>query len=127
MNQESIKDLLERLSKGDISVEEALERLKDLPFEDIEFDFVMAYASIYMLNLRGVMDSLREIQRVGKGRSYVTVGAYRTKEERDLLLEWTLIGTTILHVDEWIEVFQETGYTGDYYFTTAASLNLVNE
>lgn len=100
---------------------------EDLPFEDHEFDFVMAYAAIYMLNLRGVMDTLREIERVGKGRSYITVGAYRNKGERDLFLSWTLIGATVLHVDEWLEVFKETGYTGDYYFTTAASLNLVRE
>lgn len=98
-----------------------------LPFKDGEFDFVMAFASIYMLNLRGVMDALREIQRVGKSKSYITVGAYRDKEERNLFLDWTLIGTTVLHVDEWLEVFKETGYTGDYYFTTASSLGLVRE
>jgi SAM-dependent methyltransferase len=96
-----------------------------LPFRDHEFDFVMAFAAIYMLNLRGVIDALREIERVGRGRSYVTVGAYRTKEERDLFMEWTLLGATVLCVDEWVEVFKEAGYTGDYYFTTAASLHLV--
>ena len=37
MNQESLKDLLEKLSRGDISVEKALRRLKSLPFEDIDF------------------------------------------------------------------------------------------
>jgi SAM-dependent methyltransferase len=98
---------------------------EDLPFEDGQFDFVMAYAAIYMLNLRGVMQALREIQRVGKGQSFVTLGAYRTSQERELLEEWTLLGTTILHVDEWMEVFRETGYTGDFAFTTASSLNLV--
>ncbi len=98
---------------------------EELPFEDGTFDFVMAYAAIYMLNLRGVMQSLREIQRVGKGKSFVTLGAYQSREECELLEDWTLLGTTILHVDEWMEVFQETGYTGDYAFTTASSLNLV--
>jgi len=98
---------------------------EELPFDDGEFDFVMAYAAIYMLNLGGVMRALREIQRVGKGQSFVTLGAYRTREERELLEEWTLLGTTILHVDEWMEVFRETGYTGDFAFTTASSLNLV--
>jgi SAM-dependent methyltransferase len=100
---------------------------QDLPFLDHSFDFVMAFAAIYMLNLRDVMAALREIQRVGKGNSYVTVGAYRTQEERDLFLEWTVLGTTVLHVDEWLEVFRECGYTGDYYFTTAASLRLARE
>lgn len=96
-----------------------------LPFKEREFDFVMAFAAIYMLNLRGVMGALREIQRVGKGTSFVTLGAYRTKEERDLFMEWTLLSATVLHVNEWLEVFKETGYTGDYYFTTASSLGLV--
>ena len=96
-----------------------------LPFEDNSFDFVLAFASIYMLNFRDVLSALREIQRVCKGSSYVTLGAYRTKEEKELFLEWTLLGTTILHKDEWLEVFQETGYTGDYFFTSAKSLYLV--
>ena len=35
MNQDAIKELLEILSKGDISVSDALQKLKHLPFEDI--------------------------------------------------------------------------------------------
>jgi SAM-dependent methyltransferase len=96
-----------------------------LPFEDNSFDFVMAFAAIYMLNFGGVLSALREIQRVGNGKSYVTLGAYRTKEEKELFLEWTLLGTTVLHEDEWMEVFKETGYTGDFFFSSAKSLHLV--
>jgi len=96
-----------------------------LPFLDHSFDFVMAFASIYMLNLRDVMTAIREIQRVAKGKSYITVGAYRTLEERDLFCDWTVLGTTVLHVDEWLEVFKQCEYTGDYYFTTASTLHLV--
>jgi SAM-dependent methyltransferase len=96
-----------------------------LPFEDNSFDFVMAFASVYMLNFSGVLSALHEIQRVSKGASYITLGAYRTKEEKELFLDWTLLGTTVLHVDEWLEVFKETGYTGDYFFSSAKSLHLV--
>ena len=115
-------------------IDQAIESVKEelilcpydkLPFNDNSFDFVMAFASIYMLNFGGVLNSLREIQRVGKGRSYVTLGAYSTKEEKELFLEWTLLGTTVLHEDEWLEVFKETGYTGDYFFSSAKSLHLV--
>ena len=115
-------------------IENAMETVKNditlcpyekLPFEENSFDFVMAFASIYMLNFGGVLNSLREIQRVGKGKSYITVGAYKTKEEKELFLEWTLLGTTVLHEDEWLEVFKETGYTGDYFFSSAKSLHLV--
>ena len=114
-------------------IEQAMESVKDdlilcpyekLPFENNSFNFVMAFASIYMLSFVGVLNALREIQRVCKGKSYVTLGAYRTKEEKELFLEWTLLGTTVLHEDEWLEVFKETGYTGDYFFSSARSLHL---
>lgn len=96
-----------------------------LPYNDNEFDFVFGFASIYMMNLKGVMNALREIERVGKGKSVITLGAYNTKEDLALFQEWTLLGTTILHVDEWLEVFNYTGYTGDYQFVTADTLHLV--
>jgi SAM-dependent methyltransferase len=115
-------------------IEQAMESVKEdivlcpyekLPFENKSFDFVMGFASIYMLNFGSVLNALREIQRVGKGKSYVTLGAYRTKEERELFLEWTLLGTTVLHENEWLEVFKDAGYTGDYFFSSAKSLNLI--
>lgn len=97
---------------------------EELPFEDGVFDFVLAFAAIYMLNLGGVVRALREIQRVGKGKAYVTLGAYETKEERDLFEAWTLLGATVLHKEEWLEVMDYAGYTGDYWFTSAKSLGL---
>ena len=114
----ALEDVRDDVTVGDFTA---------LPYGDGEFDFVLAFSSIYMLNLGGVMGALREIQRVSRGRSYITCGAYRTAEERDLFARWTLLGTTILHVDEWRELFAYVGYTGDYYFTTAGSLNLSAE
>lgn len=35
MNEDSIRELLEKLGRGDLSVESALEKLRHLPFEDI--------------------------------------------------------------------------------------------
>ena len=35
MDQDTLRRLLASLSRGEITVDEALERLKDLPFEDI--------------------------------------------------------------------------------------------
>ena len=86
----------------------------------------MAFSSIYMLNLGNVVSALRETQRVTRGGSYVTLGAGNTHEELDLFRDWTLIGTTVLLVDEWQQLIEEVGYRGDYYFTTAKSLNLKN-
>ena len=95
-----------------------------LPFEDKEFDFIIAIGVIYTLNLRDAISCLKEIQRVGQGRSFITLGAYRDECGERLFKYWTLLGATVLHVNEFVEVLKEAGYTGDYQFTTAEYLNL---
>ena len=35
MNEDNLKELLVRISKGEVSVDEGIDRLKDLPYEDI--------------------------------------------------------------------------------------------
>ena len=32
------------------------------------------------------------------------------------MLAWNLTAKTILSVSEWVELFEEAGYTGDYYW-----------
>jgi len=99
----------------------------ELPFKDGEFDLVIAIGAVYSLNLADAIRCLRDIQRVSKGRSFITLGAYDTEEDRRLFEWWTLLGTTVLHVDEWVEVLRHVGFTGDYRFNTARSLNLVKK
>lgn len=96
-----------------------------LPFADREFDFVIAIGVVYTLTLRDAISCLKEIQRVGKGKSFITLGAYRDAQGERLFKNWSVLGSTILHVDEWVEVLKEAGYSGDYYFTTAESLKLI--
>lgn len=96
-----------------------------LPFKDGEFDFVIAIGVIYTLTLRDAISALKEIQRVGKGKSFITLGSYRNEQEERLFRNWSVLGSTILHEDDWIEVLNESGYTGDYHFTNAETLNLV--
>lgn len=98
-----------------------------LPFKDREFDFVIAIGVVYTLTLRDAIFALKEIERVGKGKTFINLGAYRDEQGERLFRSWSLLGCTILHVDEWIEVLKEAGYTGDYYFTTAETLNLMEK
>jgi len=96
----------------------------ELPFADGEFDFIIAVGAVYSLNLAGVIKCLKEIQRVGKGKSFITLGAYETEDDFRLFRYWSLLGSTILSKPDWIEVLNHVGYTGDYRFNTAQSLNL---
>lgn len=97
----------------------------ELPFADEEFDFVVAIGPVYSLNLPDAIKCLKEIQRVGKGKSFITLGAYETEDDLRLFRYWTLLGCTILSKGDWVEVLRHAGYTGDYKFNTAQSLNLV--
>jgi len=97
----------------------------ELPFADNEFEFIIAIGPVYSLNLPDAIKCLKEIQRVGKGKSFITLGAYETEEDFRLFRYWTLLGSTILSKDDWVEVLNHVGYTGDYKFNTAESLNLI--
>ena len=99
----------------------------EFPFADGEFDFVIAIGAVYSLNLPDAIKCLREIQRVGKGKSFITLGAFETEDDLRLFRYWTLLGSTILSKEDWVEVLNHVGYTGDYKFNTAQSLNLVEE
>ena len=121
---------------SEYAIENAMPSIKDfikkdsftkLPFKDNEFDFVIAIGVVYSLNLTDAIKCLKEIQRVSKGKSFITLGAYETEEDKKLFLYWTLLGSTILKKNEWIDVLKHSGFTGDYKFNTAASLNLVEK
>jgi ubiquinone/menaquinone biosynthesis C-methylase UbiE len=102
-----------------------LDTFAKLPFADKEFDFVTAIGVVYCLNLYDAIRCIKEIQRVGRGKSFITLGSYRNEQEAMLFRHWTLLGSTVLHVDQWVEVLKHAGYTGDYAFTNAETLNLV--
>jgi len=77
---------------------------------------VIAINTIHNLELKDLKKALKEIIRVGKGKSFITVDAYRNEEEKEAMFAWNLTAKTILHVDEWKELFKEVGYEGDYYW-----------
>lgn len=87
-----------------------------LPFDDRAFDVVISINTVHNLGREECGLALREIQRVSRGKSYVTVDAYRSDEEKKRMFAWNLTAQTIMHVDEWKAFFAEVGYTGDYYW-----------
>jgi len=95
----------------------------EVPFKKNYFDLVIGFSSIYKYNLHDVVKTIREINRVSR-KSFLTVASYSNKKEKEIFDKWTLLGTTILSKKEWLELFRLLKYKGDYYFTTAKSLNL---
>jgi len=90
-----------------------------LPYSDKSFDLVISINSIHNLPIERLKTSLREIQRVSRKHSYITVDAWRNEQERINLYKWVLTAETMLHVDDWKKLFDEVGYTGDYWWFIA--------
>lgn len=89
---------------------------RDLHFEDNSFDVVISINTIHNLEKNECVKALQEIERVSRGKSFITVDAYRNEEEKEAMYAWNLTAKTIMSVDEWIAFFDEVGYTGDYYW-----------
>ncbi|MDP3789597.1 MAG: class I SAM-dependent methyltransferase [Candidatus Omnitrophota bacterium] len=85
------------------------------PFEDKEFDLVISLTTLYNLPIDELKAALREIERVGKDR-YITLESYRSEAELFNLQCWALTCRTFLSADEWMWLFDQFGYTGDYEF-----------
>ncbi len=90
-----------------------------LPYADDTFDLVVSINSIHNLPLERLKTALREIERVSRGNSFITLDAWRTPKEEENLRKWVLTAETMMHVDDWKKLFDEVGYSGDYYWFIA--------
>jgi SAM-dependent methyltransferase len=88
----------------------------NLPFKDQSFDLSISIATIHNLPIKGVERALHEIVRVTKNNAFVKVNGYSTEAEKKRLYSWNLVAETILHQEEWLELFHKTGYVFDYDF-----------
>lgn len=88
----------------------------DLPFDDNSFDVTISVTTVHNLEGDDLVKALQEIERVSRKGSFITVDAYRDDAEKERMNAWNLTAKTVLHVDEWKQLFDDVGYTGDYYW-----------
>jgi len=104
--QNSLDDIKDYQDVGDA---------KDLPYEDDSFDLALSIVTLHNLPREECAQSLKEIARVSKN-SFITLDAYSNDEEKSAMNDWNLTALTVMHVEEWKSFFEESGYTGDYYW-----------
>ena len=88
-----------------------------LPFPDNSFDAVISLNTIHNFERQDAIRAVREIERLAPGRGFIQVDSYRTPAQRELFLSWVLTAKFHDYPDEWIKLFREAGYTGDWYWT----------
>ncbi len=97
--------------------------MEHLPFPDDSFDAVLSINTVHNLGRQGCTRALQEIVRVVRdpAKCFVQVDAYRSDEEKALFESWCLTAETYLRPAEWVALFQQAGYSGDYYWTILES------
>jgi cyclopropane fatty-acyl-phospholipid synthase-like methyltransferase len=91
----------------------------ELPFPDASFDAVVSINTIHNLDHDGCVKALQEFTRICRTpeNCFIQVDAYRTAQEKELFESWCLTAITYLTPAEWIALFDEAGYKGDFYWT----------
>ena len=87
-----------------------------LSYEDNSFDYIISINTIHNLDIAECKKALKEIDRVSKKGSFITVDAFRNDEEKKRMYAWNLTAKTIMSTEEWKNLFDECDYNGDYYW-----------
>lgn len=85
------------------------------PFDDKEFDLVFSNTTLHNLYMYDLKAAVQEIERVGKNK-FICVESYRNAQELFNLQCWALTCETFLTPQEWVWLYREFGYMGDYEF-----------
>jgi cyclopropane fatty-acyl-phospholipid synthase-like methyltransferase len=90
---------------------------ESLPFPDKSFDCVISLNTIHNFSRNKVIKVLREIMRVSKGNAFVQVDSYFNSEQKDVFESWVLTAEFHDFPEGWKQVFAESDYQGDYFWT----------
>jgi SAM-dependent methyltransferase len=88
-----------------------------LPFSNHSFRAAISINTIHNLERTQCIQAVREMSRVAPEGGYIQVDSYRTPDEREEFLKWVLTAKTHDYPKGWEALYQEAGYTGDYYWT----------
>ena len=96
----------------------------DLSLIHSKFDCIIALGVVYIHTLSDAIHLLKNIQRLSKGKSFITLASYETEKDYWLFKDWTVLGSLLYKKEEWKKIMKYAGYKGYYSFTNSKKLNL---
>lgn len=103
--------------EGEVAGRLHLGTAEKMPFPDQSFDCVLSLNTIHNFPRSRAISAMKEIQRISKGKSFVQVDSYHTPEQKEIFESWVLTAEFHDYPSGWLKVFDEAGYTGDYFWT----------
>ena len=91
---------------------------------DNKFDCIIALGVVYIHTLSDAIQLLKDIQRLSKGKSFITLASYENEKDYWLFKDWTVLGSLLYKKEEWKKIMKYAGYKGYYSFTNSKKLNL---
>jgi ubiquinone/menaquinone biosynthesis C-methylase UbiE len=88
-----------------------------LPFPGTSFQCVLSLNTVHNLPRPRAIKVMQEIQRISGGRAFVQVDGYHTPAQKEIFESWVLTAEFHDYPDGWVKLFQQAGYTGDWYLT----------
>ena len=88
---------------------------KKLPFKSKEFDLAISFGLFHNFNLLELERALKEFNRIAD-KKYLMVESYRNDKELFNLQCWALTCESFFSVDEWLWIYNNFNYSGDYEF-----------
>jgi hypothetical protein len=86
-----------------------------LPFADKSIHHMISINSLHnFLDTNQVQIAISEIQRVTIKTAYIRIAAFETNEQKECIDRWATAGRAYFHVDQWLQIFEDAGYSGFY-------------
>jgi SAM-dependent methyltransferase len=100
-------DIRERVLQGSILA---------APFADGSFDLVLAKDTLPHLSEEELPAAVEACSRLSRRACFLEIEVARNDYEAEMLYRWDLTHQTRRPPEWWLDLFDRTGYTGDYHF-----------